>query len=100
MKIVWSDQARREWQEQYRFYLSRNPDAARRMRQAIMDAASRVRDFPRMGKPGRVEGSRELAIAGTPFLIVYDENPARVEIVHFYHGRQNWQGGESEDIEI
>ncbi|MFL5804943.1 MAG: type II toxin-antitoxin system RelE/ParE family toxin [Roseiflexaceae bacterium] len=94
MKVVWSEQARRELAEQYRFYFSRNPDAARRMRASVMEGARRLHDYPRMGRPGRVEGSRELVIAGTPFLLVYDENPARVEILHVYHGRQNWQSEE------
>ena len=59
-----------------------------------MDGVQRVRSHPRIGKPGRVEGSRELVISGTPFLLVYDENPARVEILHVYDGRQNWQADE------
>jgi toxin ParE1/3/4 len=59
-----------------------------------MDGVERLRAYPKIGRPGRVEGSRELVISGTPFLLVYDENPARVEIVHLYHGRQNWQGDE------
>ncbi len=91
MKLIWSEQARQEWTEHYRFYFARNPDAARRMRQLVMEGARRLRDYPKIGRPGRVQGSRELVIGGTPFLLVYDENPARVEIVHVYHGRQNWQ---------
>lgn len=94
MNIVWSQQARQEWMAQYRYYLQRNPEAARRMRQAVMDGAQRLRAHPKIGKPGRVEGSRELVISGTPFLLVYDENPARVEILHVYDGRQDWQSEE------
>jgi toxin ParE1/3/4 len=94
MKVVWSEQARQEWAAQYRFYLERNPDAARRLRQAVMEGAKRLLTHPKIGRPGRVEGSRELVIGGTPFLVVYDEHPARVEILHVYHGRQNWQGDE------
>ena len=91
MKVIWSQQARQEWQDQYRFYFERNPEAARRIRQTIMDAAKRLRDHPKIGRPGRVEGSRELVIGGTPFVLIYDVTPARVEILHFYDGRQDWQ---------
>jgi toxin ParE1/3/4 len=91
MRIVWAESARQEWARQYRFYYARNTDAARRIRRLVMSAVERLRDYPKIGRPGRVEGTRELVISGTPFLIVYDENPARVEIVHVYHGRQNWQ---------
>jgi toxin ParE1/3/4 len=89
MKLVWAEQAQQEWVAQYRFYFARNPDAARRMRQLVMEGARQLRAHPKIGRPGRVEGSRELVISGTPFLLVYDENPARVEIVHVYHRRQN-----------
>src|SRR6478672_6529866 len=92
MKIVWAESAQQELVESYRYYYARNPAAARRLRRLVMDSVSRLRDYPHMGKPGRVEGTRELAIAQTPYIIVYDVNPARVEIVHVYHGRQNWQG--------
>jgi toxin ParE1/3/4 len=51
-----------------------------------------------MGKPGRVEHTRELTIGGTPFIVIYRVNAARVEILHLYHGRQNWQA-ESEGEE-
>ena len=91
MKLIWSDQARQEWARQYRFYVARNPDAAWRLRQLMMSGAQRLRDHPKLGRPGRVEGSRELVMSGTPFLLVYDENPARVEILHVYDGRQDWQ---------
>jgi len=94
MKLVWSEQARQEWAAQYRFYLERNSDAARRLRQAVMDGAKRLRVHPKIGRPGRVEDSRELVISGTPFLLVYDENSVRVEILHVYDGRQNWQASD------
>jgi toxin ParE1/3/4 len=94
MRIVWAESARQEWLESYSYYHARNPEAARRLRRAVMGGVGRLRDFPKMGKPGRVEGTRELVIASTPFVIVYDATPDRVEIVHCYHGKTNWQGGE------
>jgi len=91
MIVVWAETARREWAAQYRFYFSRNPSAARRLRQAVMTGARQLREYPRMGRPGRVADTRELVIVGTPFLLVYAENPVRVEILHIYDGRQDWQ---------
>lgn len=91
MRVIWAEQARREWAALYRFYFARNPEAARRMRRRVMDAAGWLRDYPHIGRPGRMQASRELVISGTPFLLVYDNAPDRVEIVHVYHGRQNWQ---------
>ncbi|MDQ2996774.1 MAG: type II toxin-antitoxin system RelE/ParE family toxin [Chloroflexota bacterium] len=96
MRIIWSAPARREWAEHYRFYATRNPEAARRVQQLVMSGAARLREHPQLGRPGRVEGSRELIISGTPFLLVYDPTPDRIEIVHVYHGRQNWAAESAE----
>jgi toxin ParE1/3/4 len=90
--IIWSEQARREWGRQHRFYFAKNPDAARRLRRAVMEGVKRLHIHPRMGRPGRVDGTRELVIADTPYIVVYQESHGRVEILHVYDGRQDWQG--------
>jgi toxin ParE1/3/4 len=91
MIVRWTEQAARDLAEHYDYYRALNPAAARQIRRSIMAGANRLRDYPRMGKPGRVEGTRELVIAGSPFILVYRESAARVDILHCYHGRQNWQ---------
>jgi plasmid stabilization system protein ParE len=91
MRIVWAEQARQEREAQYRFYLARNPDAARRMRTRVRERLDWLRQTPKGGRPGHVQGTRELVIPGTPWVIVYQENPVQIEIVHFFHGRQDWQ---------
>jgi hypothetical protein len=37
-----------------------NPEAAQRVKDDIEAKAEKLQDFPRMGRPGRVEGTREL----------------------------------------
>ena len=39
-----------------------NPDAARRVADRIVKTVSRLAQHPRLGKPGRVDGTRELVI--------------------------------------
>jgi plasmid stabilization system protein ParE len=98
MIVRWTEQAAGELAEHYGYYRAHNPAAARRLRHSIMAGVNRLRDYPHMGKPGRVEHTRELTIGGTPFIVIYRVNAARVEILHLYHGRQNWQA-ESEGEE-
>lgn len=43
-----------------------------------------------MGKPGRLDETRELVITGTPFLIVYRVADGLVEILRVVHGAQKW----------
>jgi plasmid stabilization system protein ParE len=43
-----------------------------------------------MGRPRRVAGTRELALAPLPFIVVYRVKEDRVEIARILHGAQRW----------
>ena len=50
----------------------------------------RLREFPALGRPGRVEGTRELIIAGTPYIVPYRVRGDTVEIITVLHSAQRW----------
>jgi len=39
---------------------------------------------------GRVAGTRELVVVGTPYIVVYRIEPAAVVILRVLHGAQRW----------
>ena len=41
---------------------------------------------------GRVAGTRELVVPGTPYVIPYRLRTDRLEIIAIFHGRQKWPG--------
>jgi len=43
-----------------------------------------------LGRPGRVSGTRELVVPGTPYVIPYRLQGQRIEIIAVFHGRQRW----------
>jgi plasmid stabilization system protein ParE len=43
-----------------------------------------------MGRSGRVAGTRELVIAGTPYLVAYRVEAKAVVILAVIHGAQRW----------
>ena len=46
---------------------------------------------PKMGRAGRVKGTRELVISRTPFIAVYRlKGTKRIEIIRLLHGSQQW----------
>ena len=45
--------------------------AAERMAERIQEAVKYLLEYPNMGRPGRVSGTRELVASGTPFVVVY-----------------------------
>jgi toxin ParE1/3/4 len=42
------------------------------------------------GRPGRVDGTRELVIAATPFVVVYECIEEEIGIVAVMHGSRAW----------
>ena len=45
---------------------------------------------PQMGRPGRKQGTRELVISRTPFIVVYRLKGKRIELLRLLHGSQQW----------
>ena len=46
---------------------------------------------PNRGKPGHRSATRELTVTPLPYVIVYLVKPDAVEILHIYHGSQDWR---------
>jgi toxin ParE1/3/4 len=47
-------------------------------------------DHAELGRPGRVPGTRELVVTGTPFIIPYRIKDSSVEILRIYHASRRW----------
>ena len=56
----------------------------------ICSAAEFLKERPLLGRTGRKYGTRELGIAGFPFLIIYRDRKECVELVRILHGAQQW----------
>ena len=74
-----------------REYIARdNPNAANRIASALLEAVERLVKLPSLGRPGRVAGTRELVVPGTPYIIPYRLRGDRLEVIAVFHGRQKW----------
>ena len=49
-----------------------------------------LQQHPQMGRPGRKQGTRELVISRTPFIVVYRIKAKRIELLRVLHGAQQW----------
>lgn len=66
-----------------------NTAAAKKVFRAIVGVAQQLGDFPEMGHAGRLPKTRELAVAGSPYLIVYQVAGDVVTIVAVFHGARD-----------
>jgi toxin ParE1/3/4 len=67
-----------------------SPSAADRQVQAILRAAGPLNSFPKIGKIGRVAGTRELVVPDTPYVVAYAIPGNDLYILAILHGNQRW----------
>jgi len=90
MNVVWLAGAVDDLNEIVGFIAARNPGAAAKVAAALHDVAAHLESHPRMGRRGRLRGTRELVVARLPFIIVYRIQHDRVEVLRVIHGRRDW----------
>jgi len=90
VRITWLPIAARDRQNQLAYIGERNPSAAISMGDAIEAAVRNLVDHPRTGRLGRVKGTRELVVTGTPYVIIYRVEPDAVVLLRLLHGAQRW----------
>lgn len=90
MKTIWSSQAEREIDEIWDYIAADNPDAADRVVLAFHAALTMLGEHPKLGRPARRGGTRELVVAGTPYLLIYRAANDTVYVLHVLHGARDW----------
>jgi toxin ParE1/3/4 len=92
MKIIWRAAAEADLDEAFDYLVERSPDAALRTYEAIRKRVELLVDHPGLGRTGRVEGTRELVISGTAYIVPYtvDSRIDAVIILRVLHGARLW----------
>jgi toxin ParE1/3/4 len=90
MKIVWSPTSIADLTSIRQYIAQDSPASANKMAQKIQQAVLQLGKFPYSGRIGRVAGTRELVISGTPYLVVYAVSSEEVRIAAILHGKQRW----------
>jgi toxin ParE1/3/4 len=63
---------------------------AGRAGRVVYSAAESLKEMPLLGRAGRKSGTRELIIAGFPFIIIYRARTECVELLRILHAAQRW----------
>jgi toxin ParE1/3/4 len=88
-QIRWTTEASDQLEAAVNRILRDNPNAARHAAQAVIDRIEQLATFPGLGRPGEVKGTRELV--SPPYVVVYRSTEEIVEILHIWHGAQDWR---------
>jgi toxin ParE1/3/4 len=90
VKLRWLRRAELRLEEIADRIAQENPAAAYDMTLRLRRAGNSLADMPYIGRTGRVAGTRELVVVGTPYLIAYRVRETEIQILHVLHGRQQW----------
>lgn len=90
MKIRWTLPAVDALEQIVDYIALDNPVAATDTAELIYSAVEHLADHPQMGRRGRIEGTRELIIAGTPYLVPYRVKPPSIEILTVLHASRKY----------
>lgn len=85
-RIRWLRTALKNLDDEAAYIAGDNPQAAVALVKHVLDMVDALAEHPAIGRPGRVPGTRELIITGTPYIIPYRVMGKAVEILRVFHG--------------
>lgn len=89
-RVRWLRRALENLEAEAKYVARDSPAAAGWLVATIADAVERLARFPSSGRPGRVEGTRELVVPGTPYVMPYRVRRGMVEILRVFHVSRKW----------
>ena len=90
MRVRWLRKALANLNAEADYIARDSPAAAGRIEEKITQSIDGLRQRPAMGRPGRVPGTRELVIPGTPYIVPYRVRNEVVEILRVFHTSRKW----------
>ena len=85
MRIRWAPVAVRDLDTIEAYISQDGTEAAVKTVIDIVGAADQLKNFPALGRAGRVAGTRELIIAGKPYIVIYRVRNNMIEILRVFH---------------
>ncbi len=90
MRFIWSHDAVRDRDKIFDHIAPENFAAAVSNDHRIAAVEVQLTKFPNSGRPGRVTGTRELVITGTPYIAIYVLSSEAITVLTLIHGAQQW----------
>ena len=89
LKLVWTRAAALDRQRIRAHIAGDSPRAALRLDMLISEKAGLLADQPRLGRPGRVEGTRELVVHPS-YVLIYEVRRDAVRVLRLLHAARRW----------
>ena len=89
IRLVFSEPAEYDLDNIAAFIAADAPAVAIQVLNAIRAAAIRLAEFPGLGRPGRLPGTREFPVTSLPYLIVYEVLGQTLTVFAVLHGARD-----------
>ena len=90
VRVSWTDDALANIESIADYIGPYNLEAALETVSTIFEAVDRLEKYPASGRAGRLLGTRELVVAGTPYVVPYRVRGKVVEILRVFQGARKW----------
>lgn len=87
--LEWREAARADLLAIVDYISDDNPDAAQRLKDDIEAKAAKLPERPKLYRPGRVAGTREMVVRSN-YVVAYMEDARAVSILRVLHAVQQW----------
>jgi addiction module toxin, RelE/StbE family len=88
--LHWTESALKDKDSHIDYIAQDNVSAAIDMGDEIERQISLLAEHPKLGRVGRIKGTRELVIQGTPYIAAYKISSDCVYVLRILHGAMNW----------
>ena len=75
MRVRWTTDAADDLERICDYITESRPESARRVARSVVERIGTLETFPHLGRPGRVEGTREIAFPPLPFIAPMEDVP-------------------------
>ena len=102
MLIKWSLAAGNDLAEILAYFIGiAEEESGKSVVSQLIKSAGRLARYPLSGKPGRLQGTREIILRKLPYILVYRiASPELVEISRALHTSRLWPDVFDEDVEM
>jgi addiction module RelE/StbE family toxin len=90
VKIRWTAVAADDLKSVHEYLSEHAPARADTVVDRILAGIDVLEQYPNLGRRGRLDGTRELVITGTPFIVFYRLRKSQVEILGVLHAARKW----------
>lgn len=89
MKVRWTATANQNRTDIIDYIAAENPRAALKMDRIFSESAAKLRDFPLIGRNGKIPGTREL-LPHESYRLVYDIDGDTMWVLALVHTARRW----------